>query len=103
MNPKMTIARTNNDLPKSFQSVIQSISLIAITVFLFCSVVIRRRPQMKSKAKRRTIMVTVTTGVSSFKKSIKESPRDEPIKIFGGSPIRVAVPPMLEAKISTIR
>ena len=48
-------------------------------------------------------MVTVTTGASSFKKSIKERPRDEPIKIFGGSPIRVAVPPMLEAKISTIR
>ena len=28
---------------------------------------------------------------------------EEPIRMFGGSPISVAVPPMLEAKISRIR
>ena len=36
-------------------------------------------------------------------KSMKLRPACEPIMIFGGSPIRVAVPPMLEARICASR
>ena len=35
--------------------------------------------------------------------SLKDSPTSEPIKMFGGSPISVAVPPMFEAKTSANR
>ena len=49
------------------------------------------------------IIVIRTTGVSSYMKSIKDKLMAEPIKILGGSPIRVAVPPIFEAKISKIK
>ena len=34
---------------------------------------------------------------------MKENPAAEPIIIFGGSPIKVAVPPIFEAKTSPIK
>ncbi len=43
------------------------------------------------------------TGARLTRKALKFSPADEPIRILGGSPISVAVPPMLEAKISANR
>ena len=39
-------------------------------------------------------------GVNSLTKSIKVKPPALPIIIFGGSPIRVAVPPIFDEKIS---
>ena len=41
-----------------------------------------------------------TMPVNSLRKSINESPAALPMMMFGGSPISVAVPPILEAKIS---
>ena len=43
------------------------------------------------------------TGATFFRKSTKVSPTALPIMIFGGSPISVAVPPMLDANICAIR
>jgi len=47
--------------------------------------------------------MTTTTGVRLKTKSMKPSPVALPIMMLGGSPINVAVPPMLEAIISVIR
>ena len=48
-------------------------------------------------------MITTTTGARLNRKSTKLRPAAEPIMMFGGSPIRVAVPPMFEANTSLIR
>ena len=53
--------------------------------------------------KIKTIIVTKTTGVNSNRKSVKDRLMEEPIKMFGGSPIRVAVPPIFDEKISRIK
>ena len=50
-----------------------------------------------------TIRIAATIPVSSFIKSIKDNPAALPIIMFGGSPIRVAVPPILDANISVIK
>ena len=50
-----------------------------------------------------TKKITVTIPVNSFKKSMNEKPAALPIMMFGGSPINVAVPPILEATISVKR
>src|SRR6185437_14967300 len=50
-----------------------------------------------------TIMTMIITGVSSNTNSLNDRPACEPIRILGGSPMSVAVPPMLEAKISANR
>jgi hypothetical protein len=50
-----------------------------------------------------TTMTTMMTGVRWMTKALKSSPTCEPIRMLGGSPISVAVPPMLEAKISANR
>src|SRR5215468_9658262 len=47
--------------------------------------------------------MTTMTGVRWTTKSLNESDAAEPMMMFGGSPIRVAVPPMLEARISVKR
>ena len=48
-------------------------------------------------------MITMTTGARLTRKSAKSSPAAEPMRMFGGSPMRVAVPPMFEAKIWLMR
>ena len=49
------------------------------------------------------IIMKATIKVSSLMKSINEKPAAEPMIIFGGSPINVAVPPIFEQKISVIK
>ncbi len=48
-------------------------------------------------------MITITTGARLTRNSPKSSPAAEPMRMFGGSPISVAVPPMFDAKIWLIR
>jgi hypothetical protein len=43
------------------------------------------------------------TGPRLNRKASKPRPEAEPMRMFGGSPISVAVPPMLDAKITAIR
>jgi hypothetical protein len=52
---------------------------------------------------RNTIMITITTGARWIRNSAKSSWAREPMMMFGGSPISVAVPPMFEASTSAIR
>ncbi len=44
-------------------------------------------------------MMMTTTGARLRRKSAKLRPAAEPMRMLGGSPMRVAVPPMFEAKI----
>ena len=48
-------------------------------------------------------MITTTTGARLTRKSPKSRPAAEPMRMFGGSPMSVAVPPMFDAKIWLIR
>ena len=45
---------------------------------------------------------TITTGARFVMKAPNESPVCPAMRMFGGSPISVAVPPMFEAMISTM-
>lgn len=60
---------------------------------------------LNANARNRTVAKNIanTIPVSSSRKSTNDSPAALPIMMFGGSPMRVAVPPMLEAKISVSR
>ncbi len=46
---------------------------------------------------------TTMTGPRLVRKAMKSSPAAEPMRMLGGSPMRVAVPPMLEARIMLMR
>ncbi len=48
-------------------------------------------------------MSTTTIGASCRMNSLKPMPPRLPMMRFGGSPIRVAVPPMFDAKTSASR
>ncbi len=50
-----------------------------------------------------TNKIKTTISVSSRKKAIKDKLAALPMIIFGGSPIKVAVPPIFEARISVIK
>ena len=56
-------------------------------------------PYMNLNTRTRIIIMTTTTGAVFLMKSKKLNLAALPIMIFGGSPINVAVPPMLDAKI----
>ena len=47
--------------------------------------------------------MTSTAGAMLTRKSLKVRPARLPMMMFGGSPIRVAAPPMLDASTSAIR
>ena len=47
--------------------------------------------------------MTSATGARWTRNAMKSSPAAEPIRMFGGSPMSVAVPPTLDARISEIR
>ena len=61
------------------------------------------RPQSRWIMIACTTITTTMTGVRWMTKALKSRPTCEPIRMLGGSPISVAVPPMLEAKISANR
>ncbi len=50
-----------------------------------------------------TAMISTATGAVLARKALKSRPACEPIKMLGGSPINVAVPPMFEANTSANR
>ena len=52
---------------------------------------------------RKTPKMMTTIGVRLARKATKSSPEAEPMRMFGGSPMRVAVPPMFEARMTLMR
>ena len=67
------------------------------------SSVFSRRPKTSLMISRKAAIITTTTGARWMRKSRKVSFALEAIMILGGSPIRVAVPPMFEARASVMR
>ena len=57
---------------------------------------------MKINIPTTTRNINVTMSVNSITKSMKLNPAFVPIIMFGGSPIRVAVPPIFDAITSVI-
>jgi hypothetical protein len=51
----------------------------------------------------RASITSSTTGAMFTKKALNDKPLRAPMMIFGGSPTRVAAPPMLEANTSAMR
>ena len=78
-------------------------SSAAITSSRSSSSAPRVAPNHSHRIARKTAMITTTTGARLTRKSPKSSPAAEPIRMFGGSPMSVAVPPMFDAKIWLIR
>ena len=56
-----------------------------------------------NKTRVTTIIIKATINVRLTMKSINDNPAMLPIMMLGGSPIRVAVPPMFEDMISATR
>ena len=57
----------------------------------------------KSRNAHAAAIMSATIGASSRTKSMNESPAALPIMMFGGSPMRVAVPPIFEENTSVIK
>ena len=66
-------------------------------------VVLHGPPNASHMIPTKATMMMTTTGARFTRKSPKSSPAAEPMRMLGGSPISVAVPPMFEAKIWLIR
>ena len=75
----------------------------AMTLARASALLVMRCPHNRYNNRSTVTWITSTTGPSSVTKSAKLKPTADPIMILGGSPIRVAVPPILEAKISAYR
>ena len=58
---------------------------------------------MNRRSTRYTTRIASAIGVMLARKSTNPSPAAEPMRMFGGSPMSVAVPPMLDARISLMR
>ena len=99
MKPTMTRASTLSDFTSRRLSVMLSASRNRMMLARRSSVATSSLPHSHQKMGTMTIMITTTTGPSSNRNWTKVSPVAEPIRMLGGSPIRVAVPPMLEARI----
>ena len=73
---------------------------ILTTSNIFSFVVFKFFLNTKVKNAITTVRIIAMKGVNTFTKSIKDKPAALPIIIFGGSPIKVAVPPILDANTS---
>ena len=99
----MTRPSTRSELRISAGSVIIRRSSSAMTRARASGAARIRRPQIRCVATSWTAMTTTMTGARFATKSLKLRSAAEPMMMFGGSPIRVAVPPMLEANTSAKR
>ena len=73
------------------------------TYCIFSGVALTDFLKRKMRIETTVIKMIATISVNSFKKSRNDNPALVPIMMFGGSPIKVAVPPMFEAKTSMIK
>ena len=103
MKPPMTPARTMRHFLRSGMSVNASLSLKAIILFFFSSETLKDFAYMNLRGIRVAIAIMGMTGPTPKTKSMKVRPVALPIMIFGGSPMRVAVPPILDMSICETR
>ena len=62
-----------------------------------------RRGNSRGNNAMNTAMMMTTTGATWIRKSLKLRPARLPMRMLGGSPIKVAVPPMFDANASAIK
>src|ERR1051326_6918811 len=99
----MTPAMTNSEVRISGGSVIMPRSSSAMTRARASGVARISRPQIRCVANSCAAMTRMMTGVSAKTKSLKLRCAAEPVMMLGGSPISVALPPILEANTSATR
>jgi hypothetical protein len=78
---------------------LSNLRTFTILRLLATSFFLKRKIRINEAAKQ----IKTTMPVNSFTKSIKLKFAAKPMIIFGGSPIKVAAPPMFEHKISPIK
>ena len=85
-------------------SMIAARAFIVITRSRFSMVASRRAPpQQMDHQQLGATAPEAPAGATLSRKALNDRPASEPIMILGGSPIRVAAPPILEAMISANR
>ena len=90
-------------LVKSFASLMRAFSFMPrMRAFCF-SPTCSRLPKTIFQLSIQAIMMTTMAGARWMRKSTKSRPALEAIMMLGGSPMSVAVPPMLEARASVMR
>ena len=97
------IGGTATDQRSNTRSLIASRAFIAITRSRACALARSRRPHTRCVISACTAITTMITGVRWTTNSLKLILACVPIRILGGSPIRVAVPPIFEANTSANR
>src|SRR3989344_7799710 len=98
-NPNKTNPITIRDFINSFLSVIASDGSKRIIASFDSSVATNSLRYQKKRINRVAAVIKTEAGAILNIKSLNESPAALPIKILGGSPIKVAAPPILESKI----
>jgi len=101
--PAMTSRMTNKAWRSNRMSVMAARASKPITWRRSSSLAVSLRPQNHQNPARVRARMIPATGARLTRKALKESLAAEPIMMLGGSPMRVAVPPMLEAKMMANR
>ena len=80
-------------------------SFVTIFTSIIFSIYILGQKEYLIRGTKKVMYVTMNKEYANKlnKKSVNPSPKEEPINMLGGSPIRVAVPPIFDAKISKIK
>ena len=91
---------TKSERHSSDQSVTMPRAFMPMTSTRLSLLARSQRPQTRCTSSACTAMITIATGAALARKALKPRPACEPIRMLGGSPISVAVPPTLEAKTS---
>lgn len=101
--PASTTTRSTDICRSSRASLIVSRGVSAITAFERSGSCTSRRPHSNQARPMNTMRRTSTIGARWTRKSLKVKPARLAMMIFGGSPISVAVPPILLAIASASR
>ena len=98
-----TKTRTTPHLTSSRGSRIASRSFSDITSATRCGSTSNDPRNSRGNMATKTTMTTITIGAMCTRKSLNDKPARLAMMMFGGSPTKVATPPMLEANTSAIR
>ena len=98
MNPMNTAASTTPQMISSRRSLIASRSFSAITSATLSGSPSKEPRNSSGSMATKTAMASAAIGAMCSRKSLKVSPDRLAMMMLGGSPIKVAAPPMLDAK-----
>ena len=102
-NAASTAASTATERRNSTQSVTMPGAFMPMTKTRRSALACNERPQIRWTSVACTAITNSAAGATLARKALKSRPACVPIRILGGSPIRVAVPPTLAANTSANR